>query len=90
VLWIQNFALQIRIWLFNEFRIRILLSKSSGVGSGSYFQKVPVSDPAFFLTKYNFKGPKMAFQNINFKEYLNLEYKNGQTYEITLFFDGFC
>jgi hypothetical protein len=38
--------------------------KSSG--SGSYFQKVPVSDPTFFLAKYDFKGPKMAFQNIIF------------------------
>jgi hypothetical protein len=35
VLWIRNFSLRIRIRLFNEFRIRIriLLSKSSGVGS---------------------------------------------------------
>jgi hypothetical protein len=54
-------------------------------GSGSYFQKVPVSDPAFFLTKYDLKGPKMAFQNIIFKDYLNLVYKNGQNYEITPF-----
>jgi hypothetical protein len=37
------------------------------------------------LAKYDFKGPKMAFQNIIFKEYLNLIYKNGQNYEITLF-----
>jgi hypothetical protein len=46
----------------------------------------------FFLTKYDFKGPKMAFQNIIFKEYLNLVpvYKNDQYYEITPFFDGFC
>jgi hypothetical protein len=40
--------------------------------------------------KYDFKGPKMAFQNIIFKEYLNLVHKNGQSYEITPFFDGFC
>jgi hypothetical protein len=39
--------------------------------------------------KYDFKGPKIAFQNIIFKEYLNLIYKNGQNYEITPFFDGF-
>jgi hypothetical protein len=40
-------------------------------GSGSYLQKVsdPVSDPTFFMKKYDFKGPKMAFQNIIFKEY---------------------
>jgi hypothetical protein len=57
--------------------------------SGSYFQKVLVSDPTFFLTKYDFKCPKMAFQNIIFKEYLNLVYKNGQNYEITPFY-GFC
>jgi hypothetical protein len=39
--------------------------------SGSNFQKVPdsVSDPTFFLKKYDFKGPEMAFQNIIFKEY---------------------
>jgi hypothetical protein len=36
--------------------------------------------------KYDFKGPKMAFQNIIFKEYLNLVHKNGQSYEITPFF----
>jgi hypothetical protein len=54
-------------------------------GSGSYFQKVPVSDPTFFLTKYDFKGPKIASQNIIFKGYLNLIYKNGQNYEITPF-----
>jgi hypothetical protein len=40
--------------------------------------------------KYDFKGPKMAFQNIIFKEYFNLVHKNGQSYEITPFFDGFC
>jgi hypothetical protein len=28
--------------------------------------------------KYDFNGPKMAFQNIIFKEYLNLVHKNGQ------------
>jgi hypothetical protein len=32
VLWIRNFSLRIRIRLFNEFRIRILLVKSSGFG----------------------------------------------------------
>jgi hypothetical protein len=42
------------------------------------YKKVPVSDLNFFLTKYDFKGPKMAFQNITFKEYLNLVYKNGR------------
>jgi hypothetical protein len=35
--------------------------------------------------KYDFKGPKMAFQNILFIEYLNLVHKNGQSYEITPF-----
>jgi hypothetical protein len=35
--------------------------------------------------KFDFKGPKMAFQNIIFKEYLNLVNKNGQSYEITPF-----
>jgi hypothetical protein len=35
--------------------------------------------------KYDFKGPKMAFQNIIFKEYLNLVHENGQSYEITFF-----
>jgi hypothetical protein len=40
--------------------------------------------------KYDFKGPKMAFQNIIFKEILNLVHENGQNYEITPFFDGFC
>jgi hypothetical protein len=49
-----------------------------------------VSDPTFFLTKYDFKGPKIAFQNLIFNKYLNLVYKNGQNYEITPFFDGFC
>jgi hypothetical protein len=40
-------------------------------GSGSDFQKVPepVSDPTFFLKKYDVKGLKMALQNIIFKEY---------------------
>jgi DENN (AEX-3) domain len=33
VLWIRNFSLRIRIRLFNEFRIRILLVKSSGFGT---------------------------------------------------------
>jgi hypothetical protein len=43
-------------------------------GYGSYFHKVPdpVSDPTFFLKKYDYKGPKIAFQNIIFKECLNL------------------
>jgi hypothetical protein len=60
---------------------------SMSYGSVSYFQKVPVSDPTFILTKYDFKGPKMAFQNIIFKEYryLNLVNKNCQNYEITPF-----
>jgi hypothetical protein len=35
--------------------------------------------------KYDFKGPKMALQDIIFKEYLNLVHKNGQSYEITPF-----
>jgi hypothetical protein len=54
-------------------------------GYGSYFQKVPVSEPTFFLVKYDLKGPEMAFQNMIFKEYLNLVHKNGQNYEITPF-----
>jgi hypothetical protein len=54
-------------------------------GSGSYFQKVPVSDPTFFLTKYDFKGPKMAFRNMIFKEYLNFLYKNGKTMKLLPF-----
>jgi hypothetical protein len=37
---------------------------SMNSGSVSCFQKVPVSDPTFFLKKYDFKGSKMAFQNI--------------------------
>jgi hypothetical protein len=53
---------------------------SMSSGSGSYFQKVSLSEPTFFLTKYDFKGPKIAFQSIIFKEYLNLLYKNGQNY----------
>jgi hypothetical protein len=44
------------------------ISSRSVSGSRSYFQKVPVSDSTFFLTKYDFKGPKMALQNIDFKE----------------------
>jgi hypothetical protein len=39
--------------------------------------------------KYDFKGPKMAFQHIIFREYLNLVYKNGQNDEITPFFKVF-
>jgi hypothetical protein len=35
--------------------------------------------------KYDFKGPKMAFQNIIFKEYLKCSTKNGQSYEVTPF-----
>jgi hypothetical protein len=35
--------------------------------------------------KYDFKGPKMAFQNIIFKEYLSLGHKTGQSDEITPF-----
>jgi hypothetical protein len=58
---------------------------SMSSGSGSYFQKVPVSEPTFFLMKYDFKGPKIAFQSTIFKEYFNLlpVHKNGQMYEIT-------
>jgi hypothetical protein len=43
---------------------------SMSSGSGSNFQTVPdpVSDPTFFLKKYDFKGPKIAFQNIILKE----------------------
>jgi hypothetical protein len=37
------------------------------------------------LMKYDFKGPKMAFQSIIFKEYLNLVHKSGQSCEITPF-----
>jgi hypothetical protein len=60
------------------------------MSSGSNFQEVPdpVSDPTLFMKKYDFKGPKMAFQSIIFKEYLNLVYQNGQNYEITPFFDS--
>jgi hypothetical protein len=36
-------------------------------GSGSDFFPDPVSDPTFFLKKFDFEGPKMA--NILFKEY---------------------
>jgi hypothetical protein len=39
--------------------------------------------------KYDFKGPKMSFQNLIFKEYLILVHKNGQSYEITPFFGWF-
>jgi hypothetical protein len=35
--------------------------------------------------KYYFKGPKMAFKNKIFQEYLNLVHKNAQSYEITPF-----
>jgi hypothetical protein len=45
---------------------------SMSSGSGSYFLKVQVSEPTFFLRKYYFKGPKMAFQDLISKEYLNL------------------
>jgi hypothetical protein len=44
-------------------------SMSSGSESGSYLLKVQVSEPTFFLMKYDFRNPKMAFQNIIFKEY---------------------
>jgi hypothetical protein len=39
-------------------------------GSGYNFQKVPdpVSDLTFFLDKYVFEGPKLAFPNIIFEE----------------------
>jgi hypothetical protein len=49
-------------------------SGSDFSGSRINFQNVPdpVSDPNFFLEKYDFKGPKMAFQNIILKQYLNL------------------
>jgi hypothetical protein len=40
---------------------------SMSSGSASYSQKVPVSDPTFFLTKYDFKSHKMTFQNIILK-----------------------
>jgi hypothetical protein len=53
VLWIHNFLLRIRIQLFNEFRIRIRVSKSSGSGFGSYRKYL------LFLKKYDFKGPIM-------------------------------
>jgi hypothetical protein len=48
-------------------------------GSGFNFQKVPdpVSDPTFFLKKCDFKGPKMAFQNIILKEYPVLKFSTG-------------
>jgi hypothetical protein len=38
-------------------------------GYGSNFQKVlhQVSDLTFFLKKYDFKGPKITFQNIFLK-----------------------
>jgi hypothetical protein len=58
---------------------------SMSSGSGNNFQKVPVSETTFFLMKYDFKGPKLAFQNIILKEYLNLVHKNGQNYEIIPF-----
>jgi hypothetical protein len=50
------------------------MSSGSGSGSESNFQKVPdpVSDPNFFLKKYDFKGLQMAFQNIIFKKFSNL------------------
>jgi hypothetical protein len=60
-------------------------SETFHYGSGSCFQKVPVSDPTFFLTKYDFKGLKMAFQNINVKEYLNLVYKIVKIMKLPLF-----
>jgi hypothetical protein len=62
---------------------------SSESTSGSNFKKIPdpVSDPTFFMKKYDFKGPKMAFKNIIFNEYLNLIYEIGQNYEMTPFSD---
>jgi hypothetical protein len=66
------------------------MSSGSVSGSRSYFQKVPVSEMTFFLTNYDFKGHKLAFQNKIFKEYLNLIYGNGSNYGIFLFLDGFC
>jgi hypothetical protein len=47
---------------------------SMSFGSGPDFQKVqdPVSEPAFLLMKNDVIGPKMTFQYIIFKEYLNL------------------
>jgi hypothetical protein len=54
-------------FLEEKFRslMQCCVSESFYYGSGStiHFQKVPdpVSDPAFFLEKYDFKGPKMAF-----------------------------
>jgi hypothetical protein len=54
------------------------------MSSGSTFLKDPVSDTTFFLKKYDFKGLKMAFQNIICKEYY-LVHENGQNYEITPF-----
>jgi hypothetical protein len=42
VLWIRNFSLRIRIRLFNEFRIRILLVKSSGFGTDLFPDEIPV------------------------------------------------
>jgi hypothetical protein len=63
------------------------------------FQWVPDPDPIFKKFRFRnrpfswwnmiFKGPKMAFQNIIFKESLNVVHKNGQNYEITPFY-GFC
>jgi hypothetical protein len=57
--------------------------------AGSYFQKVPAANPTFLLTKYDFKGPKMAFQNIIYKEYLNLVYKMVKIMKLPLFLIGF-
>jgi hypothetical protein len=60
-------------------------STNSGSGSGSYFQKVPVSERTFFLLKYDFQDPKMAFQNIIFIEYLNLIQKMMKIMKLPLF-----
>jgi hypothetical protein len=58
---------------------------SMSSGSRFYFQKVSVSEPAFFLMKYDLKDPKMAFQNIIFKEYLNLVQKIVKIMKLPLF-----
>jgi hypothetical protein len=44
--------------------------------SGSNFQKVPVpvSDPTFFLKKYDFKGPKMGILKHTFQRILKYSY----------------
>jgi hypothetical protein len=49
--WIRNFSLRIRIRLFNEFRIRILLVKSSGFGTDLF----PEANLIFKVLKWRFK-----------------------------------